>query len=352
MKNKKKEQNSDELFDFKDEIVIGINNTSSIKSKKKTKKTNNNTVNEKSSKNKNTKNTKKNKEQQKNNELFDFKDEIVIGINSPKAIKEKKANSKKNNKPVKKRNVSKKIKTKDNSRLKVAIKWTILLLLLVGAIIYFMMSPLFNLRELTITGTSKISEHEVESLSQIQMGENIYKFSKLKAIEYIESNPYIASVEIKRQLPDKVVINITERVATFLMEFGNAYIYIDNQGYSLEVSDEKAELPIISSLTTDVVEFKPGNRLIKEDLVKLEKIIEITSMATSNEIYEKIEKIEVSNNSYTLIMNDNKIAYLGDASNLNVKMLYLKKILELEEGVAGEIFLDGSNKDIYFREKV
>lgn len=299
---------------------------------------------------------KKKKSPEKKSEIFNFQDEIVIGINSTKALQEKKKkqnNSKKKKSKVKpKKDASK--GTQQSSKFKAVIKWIILIILLIGAIIYFMMSPLFNIRQIVIEGTSKINTQEIESLSQLTTGQNIYNFSKTKAKEKIKENPYISTVEIKRQLPDTVIIKVTEREATFLIEFGNAYIYLDNQGYALEISEEELDLPILSSLSANLSEFKPGNRLEKEDLLRLEQVITIISAIKSNELYDKLIKIDVADTTnFVLTMEDKKTVYLGDTSNLNVKMLYLKKILESEAGIEGEIFLDGSNnKSIFFREKI
>lgn len=297
----------------------------------------------------------KKKKTKKENEIFNFQDEIVIGINSPKALEEKKSkktsSKKKKHKKKKKKNT---VKREQNTKLKAVLKWTILIVLLIGAIIYFMMSPLFSIRQITIEGTSKISKTEIESLSQLATGQNIYNFSKMKTKKQIKENPYISTVNIKRQLPDKVLIQVTERVATFLVEFGNAYIYLDNQGYALEISEEKLELPILSSLSIETSEFKPGTRLGKTDLVKLEEVITIISATKSNELYERVAKVDLADaDNYTLTMDDNKIVYIGDTTNLNVKMLYLKKIMEEEEGIEGEVFLDGKNyKEVFFREKI
>lgn len=300
---------------------------------------------------------KKKKSPEKKSEIFNFQDEIVIGINSTKALQEKK--KKQNNSKKKKKSKVKPKKdaskgTQQSSKFKAVVKWIILIILLIGAIIYFMMSPLFNIRQIVIEGTSKINTQEIESLSQLTTGQNIYNFSKTKAKEKIKENPYISTVEIKRQLPDTVIIKVTEREATFLIEFGNAYIYLDNQGYALEISEEELDLPILSSLSANLSEFKPGNRLEKEDLLRLEQVITIISAIKSNELYDKLIKIDVADTTnFVLTMEDKKTVYLGDTSNLNVKMLYLKKILESEAGIEGEIFLDGSNnKSIFFREKI
>ena len=80
------------------------------------------------------------------------------------------------------------------------------------------------------------------------------------------------------------------------------------------------------------------------------------TLAKENEMESKIKTIDISNkNEYILYLEDNKMANLGNSKNLNTKMLYVKKLMELEAGKEGTIFVNGdfSNKfKAYFREKV
>ena len=113
------------------------------------------------------------------------------------------------------------------------------------------------------------------------------------------------------------------------------------------------DLPIIEGYTTSAENLVPGKRLEDEDLERLNTIIKITDVAYSNDILDKIKIINISDtNNYTLnLEEERKIAYLGDSTNINDKILMLKEILTKESSVAGEIFLKDLNK-IYFREQI
>lgn len=50
-----------------------------------------------------------------------------------------------------------------------------------------------------------------------------------------------------------------------------------------------------------------------------------------------------------------KTVYLGDASDINTRMLYLKGILEEEKGTEGDVIINGemnSERGVIFRRKV
>ena len=177
----------------------------------------------------------------------------------------------------------------------------------------------------------------------------------------IKRNPYIESVEIKRKNPTTINIEVVERETRYMLEFANAYVYINNQGYMLEIANERVDVPLISGFTTELEEINPGNRLCTEDLKRLQIVIEIMEVAKNNGIANLITKLDISDTSDYLVEfeSEGKIAHLGDCatskSNLNTKILYVKELIEeYEKGVEGEIFvnMDLNTKKVYFKDKV
>ena len=104
--------------------------------------------------------------------------------------------TKKKNVPKgKKQNISKKKK----KRLKI-LRWTSLLILGVVAITLFLLSDLFNIKEIKVINNNKITSQEIRDLATLQLDENMFKFLKISVIEKIKQNPYIESANIHRKL--------------------------------------------------------------------------------------------------------------------------------------------------------
>ena len=267
-----------------------------------------------------------------------------------------------NNKNKNKKRAVEKAAPKKNSKTKKIvmkiIKWIILFGILLTVLIFFITSPIFNIKEIKVSGNEKISQEEIIYLSQVQEGENIYKYSKNKIKEKICQNPYIENVQVYRILPDKIEIEIKERKATFLMQLDGTYAYINNQGYILEKNTENIYLPIITGFTSKEEDITEGKQLLEEDLDKLQVVLNIMEIANSNQITELITKIDVSDTSnYTLYLEtESKVVYLGTLSDMNMKISYLKGYLQSEKGVAGEIFLNEqylkNDRAGFFREKI
>lgn len=297
-------------------------------------------------------------------ETFNFDEEMVIGVTktptktNKQVMQTEKRGANKKKAPVKKQKVrqaKKKKEKKANPIITNIIKWVILLMALVASFIFFMMSPLFNVSEISVSNNQTISSDMIISLSGIQIGENIYKTSSHVIQKRVKENAYIESVTVSRKLPNKIELIIKERKATYMLEYANSYAYINNQGYILEIAEQKLELPIISGYQTSQEEIQVGKRLQEEDLERLATVLKIVESANGNGIGQFITRINISNKqSYLLALESKKkLVYIGDASNLSNRMLYIKAMMEKEEGVEGEIHVEGdlNKENVFFREK-
>ena len=289
----------------------------------------------------------KNKEQK---DQFDFDTETVIGITNK--------NTKRNKKAVQRKITKKEAKiTRKKKKIKKLLKLLILIAIIIGGICFALKSPIFNITNIEVKGNSKIATETIQSLSQIQEGQNIFKFNKKQIIQNIKSNAYIETATIQRKIPNKIEITIEEREASYNVEFLNGYAYINNQGYILEISEQKLEKPIIRGISTEQEQIVEGNRLNDNDLDKLETVIQIMNISKNYELDQKISSIDITNkNDYIIEMEtEKKTIHLGNNNNLNNKMLYVPAILSENKDKEGTIYLNGDiNSDFKprFKEKV
>lgn len=315
------------------------------------------------------------KEKEEKDDLFSFDEEMIIGVNRRQKTqtRNEKQENNKNNKNVTKNSKKGKKPTKNGKKKKLLpeeieikrrkrqktfkiIKYLMLLALFITLIVVTMFSPLFNIKNIIVTGNEQITQNEIISLSEVKIGENTYKISKHKVKEKIKENAYIEDVIIKRKLPSELQISIVERKPAFMIEYGATFVYINNQGYMLEISTEKLELPILQGIQTETTNFIEGNRLENNDLQKMNTVIKIMEIAENNEMAELITRIDIENeeNYKILLETKEKTIYLGNSTNLNTKILSAKAVLEKTEGIAGEIFVnrDLNNNYPVFRQRV
>ena len=266
----------------------------------------------------------KSQKNKQKSDIFNFDDEIVIGISDKKTRQKNKAEVKNE---IKNNNIKMKKKRKRKNPILFLIKWTSVILLLIGTIIFILTTPMFNIKNINISGIEHLTEEQVISLSELNKNENLFKNSKSKITSNIKQNPYVESVIIKRKLPDTIDIQIKERKRSYMLKFVNGYVYIDTQGYILEILEEKLKLPIISGYKTEEDKISEGNRLITEDLENLNNVLKITNSLEEIDVAKEIiTNIDISNKEdYTVYLeSEKKTIHFGDASNLSNNLLYLK----------------------------
>lgn len=343
-KNKKPESKGQttKKLKYDDEIIIGVTEIPKPITSKKTieKNREHKAINKINVKDK--KQTKKKKENKKNKEKKENKTNIQEQVQDDYILEDI---YEVRNRELKRKKLMLKI-----------LKLSILAILIIGAVVFGMVSPIFNVTNIIVSGNSKLTTAEVISLSGIENNQNIFRISRSRIINNVKQNAYVNTVEIHKSYPGTIEIVIEERVPNFMLQFGNGYVYINNQGYMLEISNEKLTLPIITGYSTSQDSFIAGNRLVQEDLSKLGTAIRIMNAAKSNDISNLITYIDISNsNNYTLYLeSERKTVYLGDCSNIETRILYLVGILQNEREHEGEIFIDMNlNTDNpFFREKV
>lgn len=356
-------------FSFDDEIVIGlrqinpepINNEKNKNKKtnsKKSEKTSGKKIKKTYSDNKrNSKNKKKKKKSQDeyyrmdNINQEDINQENIVRGKTQKNYNEPK---KQNKKLTKKQELQRK-RRKFVFRI---VKWLMLLGIIIGGIIFALLSPIFNIKEISVSGNAQISSQTIISLSSLAIDQNIFNFRTSEIVDNIKENAYIDSVKVSRKFPDTVDIEVEERVTTFMLVYGNAYVYINNQGYILEITSEKGDYPILTGFKTPTNQLVAGNRLTEEDLEKLNDVLKIMEATSSGEskIGNLITEINISDSSnYILTLSkEKKQVYLGDVTDLSTKVLWLNQFIEREKKNEGIIYLNMNlNEDMpYFRESV
>lgn len=236
--------------------------------------------------------------------------------------------------------------------IKLILKILVFVALLTGLLVYAFTSPIFNITEINVIGNEKFESEEYIDLSELKTDENIFNFRKSKVISKIKKNAYVEEVIIKRKLPSKIEITIKERTPTYIIPLGEeGFAYINNQGYVLEKSIGKIPLMSITGISTETENIVEGKRLNNEDLEKLQNVIQIKDAMSNAQIDQELSDINIANKSnYILILEkEAKEVQLGGINNLSSKMLFIKVVLEQQEGIPGTIYL---NQDqVYFSPK-
>ena len=67
-------------------------------------------------------------------------------------------------------------------KIKRIMKLTALLLIIIGGIVFALVSPMFNIKEINVINCEQVSQDTIISLSQLKIGQNIFRYNKNRVI--------------------------------------------------------------------------------------------------------------------------------------------------------------------------
>jgi len=254
----------------------------------------------------------------------------------------------------------KQYKKQDSSQKETGTSGTLMkimltVVLMIVAVVFVCMSGAFNISEIVVEGNEKISKEQIVSFSGIEKGTNLFALSKGEVVSKIKENSYIDTVQVKMCLPNNVKLIVQERKIEYALPLANSYVYINRQGYILEISNNPQNVPTILGFTTDLSNVKENDRLEENDLQKMTTVAKIMETAIHQEMENLMTRIDISNQEDYVIYLDSegKMAYLGNGTELNTRFLYIKAILKEQKGKTGKIFagVDLNSEYVYFREE-
>jgi cell division protein FtsQ len=202
---------------------------------------------------------------------------------------------------------------------------TVLFLFYLGSMVYeeLFTSPYLEIKTIDIEGTGRVTKQEIIELSGIVRGRNTFSVDLNEARDMVTSHPFVKEAVIKRRLPKKVNIVITEREPA-------AFVMVDG----LYVMDRKGEL------------FK---RYSVEDGLDLPVITGMGHLVTDGEgEFQSAIEPEFLSELFTLIgvLKEGDKFKLKSISEIHVDPTYGFSLYTLNEGVRVEIGKDDFTRKV------
>lgn len=230
---------------------------------------------------------------------------------------------------MKKYRYKKSFKTKKKKFiLKSKFFWLGLLALLVfgGAVYLFIFSSVFQIKNIQVLGSQKISAQDLTEIIFVNSG-NIFliNFEEINKI-ILEKYPQIANINFERKFPDSLIAQIEERKPEVVL-CNNDCFFIDKEGVAFEkVSGAPPEMLIVK--TEELSSYK-GAKLLSEE--QISQILKIKS-------YQTVpfgEILIVSDTRFNVKTTEGWEIYFNPKENLDWQLteldLVLKEKVPLEE---------------------
>lgn len=198
--------------------------------------------------------------------------------------------------------------------------------------VVFCIGIFFRVGSVTVTGSARYSTEEVIAASGIEAGENLLLISKSETSGKILARlPYIIRVQVHRQLPNQVNLEVTECTAAAVVEddYGEHWL-ISKEGRVLEQisSEQAADYPLVTGFSAAAQQI--GGMLVTEPASAAETVSAVLAALESSSAASHIVSIDVSK-SYSIRMIYDALYEidLGGTDELEYKFSYLEQMLQI-----------------------
>ncbi|MCZ7591978.1 MAG: FtsQ-type POTRA domain-containing protein [Kiritimatiellae bacterium] len=154
----------------------------------------------------------------------------------------------------------------------------------------------FVIQQIEVTSTGTLSSAHLRQYARVSEGQNLFAVNISQIVRNLERTPRVRRAEVRRKLPDTLVINVQERTPIALIKEG-AYgrpMPVDGDGHILDPNVGRG-LPLISGGSESGV--APGSVIRDEKTLDALRTLDLSGQARLNALL-KIESIKVGNPDY------------------------------------------------------
>jgi len=138
--------------------------------------------------------------------------------------------------------------------------------------------PYFNITSINSIGNVNVTKAQINEIFNSHLGSNILYDSFNYSKKQIMKNPYVLSAKVKKVMPNKVVVEIEEKVAMFYGKVGNTYYIIDSKGFLLEKRSNIKDMNLVNLIGLDYEKYEVGNVVGIKDDRKISIVTQLTNL--------------------------------------------------------------------------
>ena len=231
--------------------------------------------------------------------------------------------------------------------------YVVLSALLVAVAVAVACVVFFRVNSVEVTGNARYTAEEIIEASGIEIGDNLVGLSRSRVSAAICTKlPYVEYVNIRKVLPDGVVLRVSERVAAASVESAEGRWLISAQGKLLEKDAGTVRVVTISGLTA--VGPYPGGMIQVDELERttLAYVKELLAQLESHGWLERCTVLDCTAVTSILLEYGIYQVKLPRGGDYNYCLSLTESALasgKIPEGVGGLLDLTVAEGKVYFR---
>lgn len=204
--------------------------------------------------------------------------------------------------------------------------------IVVGCIVFF------KVQHVEVSGNSRYTREEIVTATGIQVEDNLFRLNKFRISDGLISDlPYIEAVNIRRRMPDTILIHVTETRPVAALHSGGVWWLMNERGKLLERTEGPGDylriegLELLSPSAGTVIAVDQEQRLQRESL------LELLSALLARDMLAAAQSIDLSDASCLVMEYDRRLEVrIALADDFDYKVRQLEGVLaRIEAGEGG-----------------
>jgi len=108
----------------------------------------------------------------------------------------------------------------------------------------------FQVKEVSVRGLKELTEKDILKLAGIKPQQNLLAVSTDAVVRKVSQNPWVKEVNVGRELPNKLVLEVKERIPLALLRQSGDFYLVDREGFVFKkmTGNDEVDLPIITGM--------------------------------------------------------------------------------------------------------
>ena len=191
----------------------------------------------------------------------------------------------------------------------------VLSVVLTAVVVVVALTLFFKVDQVIVSGNSRYSQDEIIDLSGVRQGDNLILLNKYQIAKKLYTQlPYITDVRVNRNLPDKLLVEVTETQAALAIHSGGAWWLISENGKVLDTAEpEDVEgYLILQGVAAEGIAI--GQQLtLAEGNLSTERLLEMVAALSERGMLERTDSVDAT---------DGEILHIGYDGRFDVELYY------------------------------
>ena len=204
----------------------------------------------------------------------------------------------------------------------------------------------FKVDTISVEGSTKYTPEEIVAGMDVKKGDNLYLWNKVKTTNsLLEQFPYLETVQIRRHLPDALVVTVTECRAAVAVSTNGVYYLVSAQGKVLEQAATDNGLPVVAGVTLEAV--RPGQTLEPAEDAYVDALLTVLQTLDAADMLSETDFINLQS------LTDVRVGYLdrfdirvGTMEQLAYRLRFAQTVIDgrLSPSDIGRLYWDAKNR--------